>query len=412
MIPVAKAEKIINQLTEQIHITEQETVNLYNALGRVLAEPIISKLNFPHDDNSAMDGYAVKFADVAECTTEKPVTLQIVEEIPAGVAPKITIQSGQAARIFTGGCLPAGADTIVMQEHTQLVDHQVTILQAPHSYNEFVRKRGSYAKPGDVLIPAGRLLNPAEIAVLAASQSVNIPVYRKVRVAILSTGDELITPDQDLKPGQLVDSNQYALYAAVTQAGGEAIALGIIPDQPEVLKTAMMEAIEKADIVLSTGGVSVGDYDYVLKLLGELGGEIAIQSVAIKPGKPLKVASFPAQQCLYFGLPGNPVSALVTFWRFVQPAMQRLAGLAPEYCQPHFINLITQDKLISDGKRESYLWGKIINTETGDRFALAAGLHNSGNLINLVGTRALAILPVGTKIIEASEPVKVLVISY
>ncbi|MGL6282459.1 MAG: molybdopterin molybdotransferase MoeA, partial [Microcoleaceae cyanobacterium] len=292
MIPVTEAEKIINQLTEQIHINEQEIVNLYHALGRVLAEPIISKLNFPHDDNSAMDGYAVKFADVAECTAERPVTLQIVEEIPAGFAPQITIQSGQASRIFTGGCLPAGADTIVMQEYTQLVDNQVTILKAPNSYNEFVRKQGSYAKPGDVLIPAGRLLNPAEIAVLAATQVVNIPVWRKVRVAILSTGDELVTPDQDLKPGQIVDSNQYALYAAVTQLGGEAIALGIIPDQPDVLKTAMIEAINQADIVLSTGGVSVGDYDYVEKLLGELGGEIAIQSVAVKPGKPLTVASF------------------------------------------------------------------------------------------------------------------------
>jgi molybdopterin molybdotransferase len=412
MIPVAEAEKIINQLAAQIPILDQETVNLYNALGRVLAEPIISKLNFPHDDNSAMDGYAVKFADVVECSPEKPITLQIVEEIPAGYAPQITIQSGQTARIFTGGCLPVGADTIVMQEYTKLVNNQVTILKAPNTCHEFVRRQGSYAKPGDVLIPAGRLLNSAEIAVLAASQSVNIPVYRKVRVAILSTGDELVTPDTELKPGQLVDSNQYALYAAVTQLGGEAIALGIIPDQPEVLKSAMIEAIKQADIVLSTGGVSVGDYDYVEKLLGELGGKIAIRSVAVKPGKPLTVASFPEQKCLYFGLPGNPVSALVTFWRFVQPAMKKMSGLAPEYCQPHFINLITQDKLISDGKRESYLWGKIVNTETGDRFSLAPGLHNSGNLINLVGTRALAILPVGTKIIEAGEPVQVLILGY
>jgi molybdopterin molybdotransferase len=239
-------------------------------------------------------------------------------------------------------------------------------------------------------------------------------------VAILSTGNELVTPDQPLQPGQIVDSNQYALAAFVTLAGGVPVPLGIVRDEPEALKEAIRAAITSADIVLSTGGVSVGDYDYVDQILAELGAEIHIRAVAVKPGKPLTVATFPLpsskggqgganRPVLYFGLPGNPVSALVSCWRFVQPALSKLSGLPQEAWEPMFVKAIARHDLRSDGRRETYLWGQLRLDTTGTyEFHLAGGSHSSGNLINLAQTTGLAVVPVGQTLIPAGEPVQVL----
>jgi molybdopterin molybdotransferase len=209
-----------------------------------------------------------------------------------------------------------------------------------------------------------------------------------------------------LQPGQIVDSNHYALTAWVHSMNMEPISFGIIPDEPEALKTVIHQAIETADIVLSTGGVSVGDYDYIEQILSDLGGEIQIRSVAIKPGKPLTVATFP--HCLYFGLPGNPVSALVTCWRFVQPAIKKRAGLLPQLYHPLFVQARVRQDLHSGGKRETYCWGQWHWTESGYEFELAAGSQNSANLINLAQTTALAVIPVNQTLISAGEWVQVL----
>ncbi|MGL6135929.1 MAG: molybdopterin molybdotransferase MoeA, partial [Planktothrix sp.] len=325
MLPVEQAESIILNLVQPLDAEiDQEKVEITQVAGRILAKSVVSSLDFPHWDNSAMDGYAVRYQDVADASINDPKLLEIIEEIPAGFSPESTIKIGQAARIFTGSCIPKGADTIVIQEETKRDGNQVKILSAPQP-QAFIRHQGSYYKAGEPLLTPGIPLDAAEIAVLAAAQCTQVPVYRRLRVALLSTGDELVTPDTPLKRGQLVDSNQYALATAVRTLGAEAIALGVIPDQPDMLKKAISQAIETADIVISTGGVSVGDYDYVEDILTELGGTIHIEAVAIKPGKPLTVAKFP--HCLYFGLPGNPVSALVTFWRFVQPAIKKQSGL-------------------------------------------------------------------------------------
>jgi molybdopterin molybdotransferase len=369
-------------------------------------------LDFPHWDNSAMDGYAVKFADVRSSTPQQPIELQIVEEIAAGAQPQREIRSGEAARIFTGAMLPAGADTIVMQEHTQRLDDRVEIQIAPKQLGAFVRQQGEYARVGDRLLAPGVVLNPPELAILAATGCHQIPVYRCVRVAILSTGDELVSPDRTLAPGQIVDSNQYALAAFVRQAGGEPVCMGIVPDDRAKLTAAMSGAIAGADLVLSTGGVSVGDYDYVEAILGELGGEIYIRSVAIKPGKPLTVAKFARgdRSVLYFGLPGNPVSALVSCWRFVRLAMAKLSGLPAAAWQPQWLDAIATQDLHSDGNRETYLWGRLQLVDGRYRFGLASGEHSSANLINLAGTNALAMLPVGTTAIAAGATVRVLTI--
>jgi molybdopterin molybdotransferase len=408
MLSVQDAEAIILNLVQPLNQQRDiEIIDLLAADQRIIATPVSSRLDFPHWDNSAMDGYAVRYEDVQHSSAAKPTILEIVGEIPAGSPPQFTLQPGQAARIFTGAVMPLGADTVVMQENTQREKNRVLILAAP-PYQAFVRHKASFYQAGQELLPVGIKLNPPEIAVLAAAQCHKINVYRRPRVAIFSSGDELVTPDQSLQLGQIVDSNQYALAALVKQAGGKPLLLGIIPDNPDALRVAIAYAIAHADIVLSSGGVSVGDYDYIDKILESLGAEIHIRSVAITPGKPLTVATFPTSHSpIYFGLPGNPVSALVTFWRFVQPAMRKLAGLAGGW-EPQFLQVRSHDLLKSPGKRETYLWGSLHLVDGVYEFHKAGGSHSSGNLINLAQTNALAVLPVGTTMISPQAEVQVL----
>jgi molybdopterin molybdotransferase len=407
MLPADRAESIILNLVQPL--SQTEVIELAEATGRVLADSIFCRLDFPHWDNSAMDGYAVRFADVAGSSQSEAIPLEVVEEIPAGYQPRREIQSGEAARIFTGAIVPSGADTIVMQEDTTRAGKIVSICRSPQ-LGAFIRHQGEYARSGDLLLTPGCTLNPPEIALLAATGSSQVTVYHRPRVAILSTGDELVSPSQPLKPGQIVDSNQYAIASFVRQAGGIPICLGIVPDDRAKLTAAMISAIDCADLVISTGGVSVGDYDYVEEILAELGGDIQIRSVAIKPGKPLTVAKFNRhdRSIGYFGLPGNPVSALVSCWRFVLPAMNKLAGLPPERWTPTWLRGVTNHELRADGKRETYLWGKLVLIDREYHFSLAGGSHSSGNLINLVGTNALALIPVGTTIIESGASVSIL----
>ena len=412
MLSVSDAESLILTLVHPLDATQDcESIELAQALGRILASEVSSSLDFPHWDNSAMDGYAVRFEDVQSSTAETPVVLTVIEDIPAGKIPQRSIHPGQAARILTGSMMPSGADTIVIQENTKRQGERVSILSQP-APQAFVRQQASYCQAGAPLLNPGTVLNSPEIAILAAAQCTQISVYRRLKVAILSTGDELVDLQQPLKPGQIVDSNQYALAALVAQAGATPICLGIVPDDPAMLKTKIAAAIAQADIVLSSGGVSVGDYDYVDHILSELGATLHIRAVAVKPGKPLTVATLPrtsqSSPALYFGLPGNPVSALVSFWRFVEPALRKQAGL-PHSWSPLFIPARSRHNLKSGGRRETYLWGQLHLTTAGYEFAIAGGGHSSGNLINLGTTNALAVLPVGTTDIAAQETVQVMV---
>lgn len=413
MLSVSHAEAIILNLVQPLYEERDvEVVTLLTAIDRILAAPVVSQLDFPHWDNSAMDGYAVRYEDVLQCSEEQPAVLEIVEEIPAGRTPQNSIQSGQAARILTGGVMPSGADTVVIQERTRREGAYVFILAAPKP-QDFVRHQASFYQAGAPLLPPGIVLQAAELAVLAAAQCTQLRVYRRPRVAIISTGNELVTPEQPLQPGQIVDSNHYALAALVAQTGAEPWQLGIVPDEPEAIKATIKRAIATSDVVLSSGGVSVGDYDYVEQILASLGAHIHIRAVAVKPGKPLTVATFPVsssstrKQVLYFGLPGNPVSALVSFWRFVQPALKKLSGLSHSW-GPVFVQARSRHDLRSDGKRETYLWGQLHLVDGNYKFHLAGGSHSSGNLINLAQTTGLAVIPVGQTSILSGEPVQVL----
>ncbi|MEH2272853.1 MAG: gephyrin-like molybdotransferase Glp [Nostoc sp.] len=422
MLSVSDTEAIILNLVQPLdERRDTEVVDLLTADSRILATPVTSPLDFPHWDNSAMDGYAVRYEDVQHSSAEQSVILEIIEDIPAGYQPKSTIQPGQAARIFTGAVIPAGADTVVMQEKTRREENRVFILAAPKP-QEFVRHKASFYQAGTQLLPAGIKLNAPEIAVLAAAQCPQLSVYRRPRVAIFSTGDELVTVDQPLQAGQIVDSNQYAIAALVKESGAEPLILGIVKDDPAALEKVIAHAIAIADIVLSSGGVSVGDYDYVDKILESLGAKIHIRAVEMRPGKPLTVATFPSRDAinptdainrvstnspLYFGLPGNPAAVLVTFWRFVLPAIKKLSGITENW-EPVFLKVRSHDELRSDGKRETYLWGKLHLIDGIYEFHKAGGSHSSGNLINLAQTNALAVLPIGKTLISPQEEVQVL----
>ncbi|MGD1901883.1 MAG: gephyrin-like molybdotransferase Glp [Geitlerinemataceae cyanobacterium] len=415
MIPVREAEAIVLDAVRSFDADrcgkngDLETVPLADADGRILAQPVASRLDFPHWDNSAMDGYAVCFADVAAASEAEPVTLALAGEIPAGRAPDLALERGQAARIFTGAMLPDGADTIVMQENTTPNDHTVSVNVAPPQIGHFVRKQGQFCQAGETLLPAGTRIAAAELAVLASAQCTAVPVFRRPRVAVLSTGRELVSPEDTLKPGQIVDSNRIAIASFLTQHGAEVIPFGIIDDDREATAAAISRAIDAADLVISTGGVSVGDYDYVEDVLEELGGEIRIRKIAIKPGKPLTFATFDrgGNSVAYFGLPGNPVSALVGCWRFVRSALLKRSGLARGW-EPQFVRATLREGLKAGGGRETYVWGALYYGNGGFEFDRDRGSINSGNAIGLALCNGLAVVPVGEKAIGAGEVVEVL----
>ncbi len=267
MLSVQDAEAKILQLVQALDPQrDRESVPLNHAASRILAEDIQSTLDFPYWDNSAMDGYAVRAEDLAQCSPENPVSLKVTMEVPAGCSPSSAIAAGQAARIFTGAMLPEGADTIVIQERTQRDGDRILVLERPEPH-AWVRPKGDYYKAGSALLKTGTRINGPEIAILATAQCNSIPVYRQVRVSLLSTGNELIAPDQTLQIGQIIDSNQPALAALVQQTGASVQPMGIIPDRPADLKAAIATAISHSDVVISSGGVSVGDYDYVDQIL-------------------------------------------------------------------------------------------------------------------------------------------------
>lgn len=415
MISAQAAADLILNLVEPLHTeADSENVDLLAAGHRILARGITGSLDFPYWDNSAMDGYAVRYDDIAAASQENPAVLRMGEEIPAGKMPEQTVQPGQAARIFTGSRMPSGADTVVPQEQTQRRGEEVLIFTAG-ALGNFVRYQGSYYQAGSPLLGGGTLIQAAELAVLATLQCTPVSVFRPPQVAILSTGNELVAPGDPLGPAQIVDSNQYALAHLVTQAGARVVSQERVGDSADDLRAAIQTALNQADLVLSSGGVSVGDYDLVEPMLAELGGEIHIRAVAVKPGKPLTFATFPPngmrqRSLLYFGLPGNPVSALVSFWRFVQPALRKLSGLAPPW-GPTVVEAIARQDLRGDTRRETYLWGKLCLVNGRYEFSAATGSHSSANLINLAGTNGLAILPPEQTRLQLGQAVRVLQVS-
>jgi molybdopterin molybdotransferase len=320
MISVREAlERVLHDLPR----LGSEQVALPGAWGRVLAEEIRSPRDVPPFRNSAMDGFAVRAADLATAREGSPVRLRVLETVGAGSMPTKTVVAGAAVRIMTGAPMPAEADSVVRVEDTAAAGDDVDV-STPLEPGANVRHPGEDVRRGDRVLGPGRLLRPPDLGVLASVGVATVRAVRRPRVAIVSTGDELVDLGQPLGPGQIVNSNAYALAAAVEEVGGEPIVLGIVPDRPEAIRAAFEDAC-RADAVLSTGGVSVGSFDYVRQILAELGYKERFWKVAQKPGKPLSFGLRGGTPV--FGLPGNPVSCLVCFYVYVLPTLRTMMGM-------------------------------------------------------------------------------------
>ena len=318
-MPVAKARELIASFLSPV--TAIERLPVRSALGRVLAADVVSPIAVPGHDNSAMDGYAVRFADLR---ADGETTLRRVGESFAGKPWHGAIHAGECVRIFTGGVMPQGADTVVMQERAHEDDRGVHV--APGAVTRLGTNRrfaGEDLKQGQTVFRAGQRVRPAELGMIASLGIGEVAVYRKLRVAFFSTGDELKSVGTPLAAGEIYDSNRYTLHGMLTRLGCETIDMGVVEDAPSILERAFATAAESADVVITSGGVSVGEADYVKQLLDKL-GEVLFWKIAMKPGRPLAYGKI--GNAHFFGLPGNPVSVMVTFYEFVRDALLTLQG--------------------------------------------------------------------------------------
>lgn len=318
MSTVAEAQR---RILDMVTPLGTESVALDDALGRVLAAPIVSSRTLPPFDNSGMDGYAVRMRDVAAASEASPVVLQVEGESRAGERPDAHLREGTAMRIMTGAPVPAGADAVVRFEDTDSGRETVSIRVAV-KVGENMRSAGEDMHPGEVVLATGRRLRSADLAVCAALGFARVEVRRRPRVAVLSTGDELVPVDVEPGPGQIVDSNAAAIAGAIVEAGGEPVRLGIARDTVDDLRR-MLRAAAEHDLVISSAGVSMGDHDHVRDVVDEL-GSVDFWRVAMRPGKPLAVGAVLGK--LFLGLPGNPVSSQVTFELFARPVVLALQG--------------------------------------------------------------------------------------
>lgn len=308
----------LNTMLAQITpVSEYVTVSLANSQGHILAEDVLSPLNMPPFDNSAMDGYAFRFAEWVEGQA-----LAIAGTALAGQPFTGDIPAGACLRIMTGAQVPTGLDTVIMQEQTAQTSEGVLFTQPPKAKAN-IRYLGEEIRTGDVVLKAGSRLHARALPLLATLGLPEVKVHRRLKVAIFSTGDELKLPGTPLQAGEIYDSNRYGIEAMLNRMGIECLNLGIIPDDPAQLRDTFIQAAQSADAIITSGGVSVGEADYTKDLLLEL-GEVGFWSVAMKPGKPFAYGKI--REKYFFGLPGNPVSAFVTFYQLVQPALRKLAG--------------------------------------------------------------------------------------
>ena len=360
-----------------------EDAALTDADGRVLAADVAALRTQPPADLSAMDGYAVRAADVAKV----PVTLQVAGEVAAGHPFEGQVGAGEAARIFTGGLVPPGAATIVIQENTERQGDRVTV-KSPSPAGRHIRRAGLDFKEGAVLLPRGRRLNDRDLMLAAAMSHPTVPVHRRPKVAVLGTGDELKAPGSALGPGEIVYSNGFALMALARAEGAEVIDLGIVPDQVEATVAAIRRARDSgADILLTTGGASVGDYDLVQKGLTAEGLELAFWRIALRPGRPMMYGRLGSMHVL--GLPGNPVSAYVCAVLFLVPLIRRLAGRSD--AEPRTESALLGSALPENDERADYLRATLAPGADGTWVATPVKVQDSSMMAALANADCLVI---------------------
>lgn len=416
MLTVAEARA---RILEHFTPLAAERVPLAEAAGRVLAEAVHAAENLPPFANSSMDGYAVRVADVAAATSASPVSLPVAGDIPAGASTGAVLAAGTALRIMTGAPVPVGAEAVVPVEDTDdprggerhaemaALPAQVRILKAP-ALGDNVRPAGQDVRAGQLVLPAGTLLRPAAVGILAALGHAHVAVHRRPRVALLSTGDELVRVEQTPGPGQIRDSNGYSLAAAIAQYGGELVRLGIASDRLDDVLAKLRQAVAVgADLIVSSAGVSVGAYD-VVKSAIETDGALTFWRVKMRPGKPLAfghVRGEGGRAVPFVGLPGNPVSALVGLEVFVRPVLLKLAG--HRSWERLTVSARLAEPVSSDG-RETYLRVRLERASDGDAYVAHSTGHQGSNIISsLVKADGLLIVPSGVTDVPAGASLPV-----
>jgi len=381
-------------ILEKVSLLPAESISLLEAGGRILAATLRAPCDLPCWDNSAMDGFAVRSQD---CGTDQP--LRVDGYIPAGVtAEGQLVKPGTAVRIMTGAPVPDGCDTIVPVEETEDAGAQVVIRGAVQ-VGDHIRKRGEDVKQGEVVLEAGSILHPAGVNILAAFGFNRVSVIRKPQVAILSTGDELVEPGEPLGPGQIVNSNAYSLAAAIREIGAEPLLLGIARDDHDSLKEKLDEGL-KADVLITTAGVSMGDRDLVCEVLQELKVERLFWKIDIKPGRPTAFSFKDGTPV--FSLPGNPVSSMITFEEFVRPALLKMMGKS-QVIKP-YLKACLKESFNKKPGRVQFLRVQVVDNGTG-LVASSAGDQNTGILSTMLRANGIAVLPAERGKFEAGEEV-------
>jgi molybdopterin molybdotransferase len=384
--PALRLADALQRILAEVHpVKGSETVAVRDALGRVLLEDVVSRIDVPAHTNSAMDGYALAGADLA---ADAETCVDVIGVSAAGRPFDGSVAAGQCTRILTGAPMPDGTDTVVMQERVTR-DGDTAIIGPGQEPGQHVRQAGEDIASGDVALVAGTLLMPAELGMLASVGVAEVSVRRRPRVAFFSTGDELRDVGESLGVGQIYDSNGYTIHGMLARLGVEAVDLGVVRDEPDVVERAFSEAAAQADAVVTSGGVSVGDADYVTQTL-ERTGSVGFWQVAIKPGRPLAFGRI--GDALFFGLPGNPVSAMVTFYQMVQPALRALAGM-PDQGPPMTMTAVSRGVLHKKPGRREFQRGVLTTDGDGRLVVDRAGQQGSGILSSMSTANCFIVLP-------------------
>ena len=386
-------ETALARLMESLPPATAERVAVAESVGRFLAEKILSPLDLPAFDNSAMDGYAVRYDDVRAASQDSPARLNIAAKIPAGEMFAGELQASECARVFTGAPVPRGADAVVMQEDTRIDAGHILVLDAV-APGENVRKRAEDVSKGDTLVDVGDEVSPNKIALLAATGIDRLLVGRRPHVAIVATGSELREPGQPLLPGQIYESNRAMLSPLITSCGGVPKTFSLVPDSLEATKVALQNAFSSSDIVVTSGGVSVGELDFVKAAFESLGGELQFWKVAMRPGKPFVFGKLGGK--FLFGLPGNPVSAFVTFLLLVRPAILRWQGAKNVSLPTH--PAILGESISNPGDRRHFVRVRV----GADGKIFSAGKQSSHALSSLAAADGLLDVPPLTTLSSSS----------
>ena len=394
MLSVDQALEIILSSTA---VKEQsEKTDIFNCPGRTLFNDVQAGFNVPSKDNSAMDGYAVLTEDICSAGTETPVSLKIIDEVQAGYEFKgDKLQSGNAIRIMTGAPVPEGADSVIPFEETEEAGDIVKIFKSTVKY-ENIRFAGEDIKKGTTVLYKGTRINSAEAGLLSSMNLKEIPVYVKPKVAIISTGDELVEPGS-VHTDKIINSNAYVLYSEVKKYGGDPVYEGIVKDNYDEVKKIFLKLMDN-DIIISSGGVSMGRYDFIPDVLKEIGIDIKIQKVLMKPGKPVIFGTIGEK--LFFGLPGNPVSVMVSFMQFVRPAILKMSGNL-KITKP-LLKAELKEEITKKKGRKHFIRG-IFTIENGKLFVTTTGPQGSGILTSMSSANCLIIIPEEADVVKKGE---------